>query len=72
MVSEYIARYNGKSWKYLSGKYEFIRSDGSSEIFYLKSAQAKLLCTLYERLGFKDIKLLTEIHESDIPKWERI
>jgi len=62
---------NGK-WKYYSGKYKFIRADKTFEIFYLRSAQAKLLCQIYERLGFTDIKVLEKIHDTDLPRWERI
>jgi len=70
--SEYIAIHDGKKLKYISGKYEFVRPNGTSEIFYLKSSQIKLLEKIYERIGFNKIFLLKEIHESDIPRWERI
>ncbi len=70
--SEYVSRLEKGKWKYKSGKYEFSRPDGTSEIFYLTREQARFMCKIYERIGFKEVYILEEIHNTDLPKWERI
>lgn len=55
-----------------SGKYKLIGQDNSSLEIHLNKSQAKFMFNAFIRLGFKEIKLLTQIHNSDIPKWERL
>lgn len=57
-----------------SGKYEFELDDGTKTILYLTRAQAKFMCnvTLRSKLKIKNLWLREEIHNSDIPKWEKI
>ena len=55
----------------LSGKYELI-NDNNKVILHLNKQQANFMFNAFIRLGFKEIKLLEEIHYTDIPKWEKL
>jgi len=58
----------------LSGKYELTKDNPNNDkiSLHLNKQQANFMFNTFIRLGFKEIKLLQEIHYMDIPKWERL